>query len=513
MTDDPTQDEQKNNSVSEPDSNPDDTQETSVQTDQTETEEFTWGDGLSIDISAGLMTVKLELDFKYAENYDTDDIVRYLEQQHNIHGVKRKAIQTIFDEKKFNEEIVVAKGTQPNHGEDGRVDWQIDLSILEGAKLVERGGRVDWKEQHYVLQVKEDQLLARMIDPTEGKPGVNIYGEEIPANPGKEVKFPAGKGIRISEDGKELYAELTGVVCKEGDKYSITDTYNVPGDVSFKSGNIDCEETVIISGGVLSDFKVHSGHDIHVNGLVEGAELEASANIYINAGIQGNDKAYIKVGGDITVKFINNATIEAQGNIIVDGAITNSKIRSLGKVTVTGNKAVIAGGHVAAEKEISAAVVGSEIGVKTVVEIGEQLLHLQEQRKEEEKKLKSLLSNYNKMRDAVNTLNMLRDKGKLPKEKESLRLKLVRGGMQIQGEIKKRKAELQSMDDQIKAGRKQQKGVIVKDLAWPGTIVQIMGHRLPVRAQNKKVIFALLGDEIEMYAYKEDETQKKKEKK
>ncbi|RJP25426.1 MAG: DUF342 domain-containing protein [Candidatus Omnitrophota bacterium] len=472
--------------------------------------EFVWGDGIGVDVSASLMSVKLEVDFEYAENYTVNDLVLFLEQQNNIHHIDKQAVESIFTEKLFNKEVVVAKGIQPKNGENGRVDWEIDLSILDGAKLIERGGRVDWKEQHHILQVQEDQLLARLIDPTMGESGENVYGQEIPATPGKEVKFPAGKGVRISEDQKEMYAAMTGVVCRDGDKISITEVYTVPGDVNFKTGNVQYEESIVVTGGVLADFKIHAGHDLHINGLVEGAELVAGGNIYINGGIQGNDKALVKAGGDVTVKFINNATVEARGDVVVESAITNSKVRSLGRIVVNGNKAVIVGGHVSAEKEISTAVIGSEIGVKTNVEIGEQLLRLKEQKNCEEKKIKILIQNHRKMKEALHTINKMKEMNKLPPDKEPLRLKLVRSGMQLQGEIKKMQVEIKSIEDQIQAGRKQQKGVAAREIAWPGTIVQIMGVKYLVHAQNTKVIFALLANEIELYAYKEGESGKSK---
>ncbi len=489
---------------------PDKKDESQTSPEETTEKEFVWGDGLSVNVSPDQMNVKLEVDLEYSENYTPEDIVRFLEQQHNLHGINKEAVKSIFSEKKFNKEVMVAKGRFPKHGEDGKVKWEIDLSVLQGAKLVERAGRVDWKEQHHILQVDENQLMARMIDPTEGEPGENVYGLEIPANPGKEIKFPAGKGVRISEDGKELYSEIHGVVCREGDKVTVTQTLSVQGDVSFKTGNIEYEETVVISGGVLTDFKVRAGNDLHINGLVEGAELSAGGNIFINAGIQGGDKAHIKADGDVIAKFVNGGKIEAQGDVVIDGAVTNSRIKSLNRVLVSGNKAVIVGGHISAEKEIAATFIGSEIGVKTLVEIGEQVMKLKEERVVLEKKIKPLLENHRKMRDALQVIDKVKATGKLPPEKEALRLKLVRSGMQLQGEIKKKKSEIQSLDSQIKAGKKQQKGVVVRDTTWPGTIVQIMGVRYPIYAKNTKVIYALVGDSVELFAYKEGEEKKGK---
>ncbi|RJP25425.1 MAG: DUF342 domain-containing protein [Candidatus Omnitrophota bacterium] len=465
--------------------------------------DMNWDDGLSLEVSAGEMKATLQVDVTHSENYQPDDLVRFLNQHNVVYGIDPEAIQSIFDKKLFNQGVVVARGVQPVHGKNGRVEWDIDLSILDGAKLVEKGGRVDWKDQHHVLSVKENQRMARMIDPTGGEPGKNIYGQEIPSTPGKETKFPAGKGTRIGDDGKELFSQLAGVVCMEGEKISVTQTYSVPGDVSFKTGNINYDETVVISGGVLSDFKVHAGQDIHINGLVEAAELTADGNIYIHAGIQGNEKAFIHAGGNITTKFINNATIEAEGDIFVEGSITHSRVKALGRIIVSGNRAVILGGHVSAEQEISADSIGTEIGVKTMVVIGEAVQSMNERKREAEEKIVTFVENYRKTKEALRAIERIKEKGTLSKNQEELHLKLVRCGLQLQGEIKKKKEEILVLSGQIEKNRNSQKGVVVKNTVWPGTMIQIMHAKYLVRAPHTKVHFALLGSEIELLSIKE----------
>ncbi len=461
--------------------------------------DFDWGDGLNLQVGAGEMKATLELSMEHHAHYTPEDLVRFLEQQNIVHKIDRESIQSIFDQKLFNTGIVVAKGTPPQSGQNGRVEWEIDLSILDGAQLVERGGRVDWKERHHVLPVKQDQLLARLVEPTEGEPGLNVYGKELPATPGKEAKLTPGKGMRISEDGKEMYAELSGVVCREGSKISIVDTYSVNGDVNLETGNIHYDETVMISGGVLTDFKVHAGQDVHVNGLVEGATIEAKGNLYLLAGIQGNDKAIIKANGDITTKFINNANVVAGGSIFVEGAITHSSVKAYGKVVLGGGKkAVILGGRVSAELEIVADVIGSEFGAKTLVVVGEELRELQEQKTEKEQKLESLKENYQKTKQALQSYESVKRKGKVSKKQEALYLKLVRFGMQLQGQIKQLQTEIQGLDGQVEKDRINQKGVIVQDTIWPGTTVQIMNHKYPIQSPKNRACFTLVGSEIEI---------------
>lgn len=480
--------------------------------EQAQQDAFVWGDGLNLDVVADKMSARLEIALTAAEHYTPEDVIQYLNENNLVSSVDAKAVHHIFDEGLYNQSVVVAKGIPPQNGNDGYVEWDVDLSILEGARLVERAGRVDWKERHHVLQVSADQRLARLVEPTMGEAGVNVYGEEVPSTPGKPAKFPAGKGVRISEDGQELYADVSGAVCMDGEKIAVSPIYNIQGDVNLKTGNVDFEESVVISGGVLSDFIIHAGQDIHINGLVEAAELAAGGNIYINGGVQGNLKAVIHASGNVVAKYLNNAKIKADGDVYVQGSITNSIVQCKGKLMVEGNKSVIVGGHICAEKEISADVIGSQIGSRTILELGAEVVVLMDARKDLEKKCESLLANYNKLRHAATLLNKLRDSGKINEKQEELRLKLIRGALNVQGQIKKMKKEIEHLDKQIRMSQLEQIGIVAKSVAWPGVILKIMNQKFVIKTMTTKAIFALKGKEIEAYAYKEDELKRKKEK-
>ncbi|MDX9755116.1 MAG: FapA family protein, partial [bacterium] len=332
------------------------------------------GDGLTLTLAPDHMHATLEVDVLHAEQYTPEIVLEFLQRN----GIKMdhalpEAIQSIFEKNLYNQKVTVAEGMPPIAGEDGSIDWAIDLSILDGSQLVEKKGRINFKDRHHVLQVNEDQLLAQLLPPTDGAYGKTILGEDLAPTPGKPAKFPAGKGIRISEDGTEMTAALSGVVCKDGEKVSISPTYTVQGNVSFKTGNINFDESVIITGEVMTDFKVRAGQDLHISGLVEGAILDVGGNLFIDGGVQGDDKAKIKAGGDITVKFINNATVEANGNIYVNGPITQSTVIAKGKIILDESKGVIQGGYVAADEQILATIIGSELGVKTQIELCRQV--------------------------------------------------------------------------------------------------------------------------------------------
>lgn len=474
-----------------------------------EVKEFNWGDGLDLSISNDKLTAWLTVDVDYAPHYTAQSLAHYLDENKITYGIDKAMLESILKKHLYNERQVVAKGTPAEHGKDGYIEWDIDLSILDGAQLVERGGRVNHKERHRVLQLDEGQRMAVLFEPTEGTDGTNLMGETLAAKPGKPAKFPAGKNTTISDDGSELFSGTKGILCKDGEKYSVSTVYEVQGDVNYGVGNIDFDHSVVISGGVLVDFIVKSGQDIHVNGLVEGAHLEALGSIYINGGIQGDEKATIKAGAEIHVKFVNGATLTAESDVTISGPVTNSTLESRGTITLEGNKGILMGGKTHAEKGISVEVIGSESEVRTDLMVGPDLTSMTETRKQEHEKLDTLLQNYKKIQQAVQAFDQAVQAGKqLKPEQTQMRLKLIRAGLQVQGQVKTVKEKIKQVDAEMKARSENVHGVTARDKAYPGTHIIILGHTHIVRALTTRAQFNVIDKEIEVFAIKSEEKKK-----
>ncbi|MDP8245029.1 MAG: FapA family protein [Candidatus Hinthialibacter antarcticus] len=484
-----------------------------AQAEETNVPEFNWGDGLELEVSSEQMSATMSLALNQSENYTSEDLLRYLEENNVVSGVLDDEVRRIHEERLFNQKVKVAKGRQAKNGEDGYIDWQIDLSVLEGAELAEKGGRVDHKERHHVIEVVEDLLLARLVDPTDGDAGETITGKELAPTPGKPAKLPSGKNVRVSDDGKEMCAAIKGVVCKDGEKYSVSPVYTVQGDVSYETGNVRFEETVMVSGGVLPDFKIEAGQDIHVTGLVESSFLTAEGSIYCTAGIQGGEKAVLKAKGDVTAKFVNATTIEAGGDITIDGAVTQSHLKAGGKITLSGDKGVVLGGELEAVKEINVHTAGSELGVKTRFLVGGPVGEFITQKQDEEKKVAGLKENLKRIQLALVQLNKLRDAGKINEQQNALRMKITRAGLQLQGQIKKKTEEIEVIEKAVEKAKHDIVGVIAREKAWPGVFVNILGHQFTVKNETSKPHFALKGAVVEVFGYNPEDSKKKKDKK
>ncbi|HTP57552.1 MAG TPA: FapA family protein, partial [Spirochaetia bacterium] len=97
---------------------------------------------------------------------------------------------------------------------------------------------------------------------------------------------------------------------------------------------------------------------------------ECGGDLVTNGGILGRVQSMVKVGGNIRAKFIENCSVEAGGDITVSTGCLNSTVNTLGSVT-TGNKGVVIGGRLCAQKGVTAFQIGSSTGVKTEICVGE----------------------------------------------------------------------------------------------------------------------------------------------
>jgi hypothetical protein len=103
-----------------------------------------------------------------------------------------------------------------------------------------------------------------------------------------------------------------------------------------------------------------------INGLISGAKVIAKGYIKCAGGIQGKGKAEIVAGSFVAATFASAAKITAEGDVVITKDILHSTISCLGELRLGGS---IIGGVSTAFKGVECFNLGSETGVKTVVNI------------------------------------------------------------------------------------------------------------------------------------------------
>jgi len=285
------------------------------------------------------------------------------------HGIDDEALKSMLDGKIYNEPYVVARATPPKDGDDGKLLFNFSTDERTGSPREIGGGRVDYRSLDLYVPVVEGQLLVTRTIATEGEPGISVKGSVIKQKPGKDISLPRGKNVEINDEKTEMKASVSGMVDFINNTINVSNVYKINGDCDMSVGNIDFEGSVHVTGSVRSGHTIKATDGITIAGSVEAARLIAGGSVEVKGGMQGSGKGHIEAGGSVTIMYIEQGTIDAEGPVKVDVSI-HSRIETGGSVHALGKRGAIIGGQVAAAGDIIANFIGAVSNTKTEVEVG-----------------------------------------------------------------------------------------------------------------------------------------------
>ncbi|UOQ85601.1 DUF342 domain-containing protein [Gracilibacillus salinarum] len=259
--------------------------------------------------------------------------------------------------------IVIAKGKVPVNGEDGKllVRQSTENELGEEEKS-------SFRDVRKIPMVEVDDLLAQVIPPTEGEAGIDVFKQPLRPRKGKPLPITAGQNVNFDKDQLSYFALAAGQLSIVNHVIQVHPLYEVNGDLSLKTGNIEFNGSVSIKGNVPSGYRVKAKGDIIVYGIVEGSFLSADGNITIREGIAGMDKAKIHAAGDIEVAYINQAEVTAGRDLKVKKSIMQSQCEAQENIFCPNGN--IIGGSCSAGKIIEVKNLGNMANLKTVLSFG-----------------------------------------------------------------------------------------------------------------------------------------------
>jgi len=478
------------------------------------------GNGFEWMVSEDRLTVLLKV---YAGTQSADDAKPEVSVDKIRACLGEKAIVAEVDTEAVEKElasptgewVTIARGIPPRPPTDARLEYLVDLDRFENPVLDQSSGRIDYKNLNLILNVHKGQELVRKHDPVPGEPGRDVYGEEISPKEPLNLDIPVGPGVEVTEDGHLAVATEDGAIASKRAKtssgrdshaevfsesettvrerrsvvreLSVTQTHNIRGDVSYKTGNVDFNGTVQITGNILSGFAVSAAQDIFVNGIVEGAHLEAGGSIVINGGIQGGGKAYLKAGESIRARFASEAKLEAGLEIVLQTHLLNCDSSAGEVIRLEGVRGVIAGGEARAGTRIESASMGTDLGVKTIVQIG-LVTDLLQKISGQEEEIDALTKKLAEVQEMLMSLSSVKERvGSLTPDHEKLRIKGVQNQFHIMGELEQANKELKRLRDERERNRK---GIItINGCAFTGVVVRFPGDVLTIDHEMKHLLF------------------------
>jgi len=300
---------------------------------------------------------------------DYETAKRKLSEAGIVHGLEPVELTSLLENKDYNEPKVVAKATPPTDGDDGKLIFHFSTDERTGAPVEIGGGRVDYRTLDLFIPVTEGQLLVTRTLATDGVPGTNIRGNPIKQKPGKETALPRGKNVTYNDERTEMYSACAGMVEFVNNSINVSSVYKITGDCDMSVGNIDFEGSVHISGSVRSGHTIKATDGINVGGGVEAAKLIAGGNIEVKGGMQGSGKGSIEAAGSVSIMYIEQGSISADGPVTVDVSI-HSRIETGSTIHAKGKRGALIGGKASAAGDIVVNFIGALSNTKTEVEVG-----------------------------------------------------------------------------------------------------------------------------------------------
>lgn len=430
--------------------------------------------------------------------YTQQEVIDLLHAGRVVYGIDEEAIAHMLAGRVFGREVCVARGTKPVDGKDGFFQYNFSMD-LNSRPAIREDGSVDYWSIHAVEIVEQGQVIATYQDPVDGKDGTSVTGRTILAKKGRPQPPLKGKGFTRSEDGHSYLADRSGKIEKVQDWIQILEVYEVHGDVDVHTGKIDFRGDVIVHGNVTPGAIIKATGSVTVDGICEACVINAGKDIVLRGGVLGAHKAVIYSKGNIQAKFFEYCTVEAEGSIGLNSALSCNMI-SYDKITLDGKRASIVGGQTYAVGGILADTIGNQNEVKTSIQVGVST-----------EILKGIVDIQNRLAESNAMLGKvtegLKQFDEMAKERgmnvssDERRISLLRTKMTVQAQIASDEKALEHYNVITERG----KGAsiqVVRNI-YPGTVVTIDQTVHPVKEEQTSVEFVKRENNVIMLSLKD----------
>ncbi|MCK5539375.1 MAG: DUF342 domain-containing protein [Deltaproteobacteria bacterium] len=411
------------------------------------------------------------------ENQETitaDQLVAALKKDNVVVGISKKALFAIRD--RFNHEpdksitALIARGLPKKPVSQHR--YKVNFTSDKNIGKLQNSNQIDYKDKGVIKFFKPEDILLEIIIGQEGTPGRLIDGTIVknePLNPLRRYK--SGPGVTLDENSTQLIYKATaaGQALLSNDTLSISETYNLDGDVDLETGHIEFEGPIEISGNLLAGFRIISNANIFIGKTISGS-IRTKANLTVDEGIIGSETEKIAVGGDLSCEYISAVTkLQTGGTITVAKNIINSHIIT-GK-TISCQEMITGDSKIVAFYGLTCGELGSEQGSRTTIETGGALVLIEKIKKIEEF-MEPLITQSIAMVDKLGLqVLMKKDTSLLPEAERPEAEKILHKYLEIEKQVTRLKEKKSIIEEKIEAGLKAK--ITIKKCAHPGTTIKI----------------------------------------
>lgn len=296
-----------------------------------------------------------------ANSLQGKDVLLLLADSGVVHGIDTDVVseaQKFIDDGCADfQEFSIATGDPCGDGQDARLEFHITIGPIAGQILED--GSIDFRERRIMVGVSKGDHIATKFPALPGTPGIDVYGEEVEPEGGVDVIVKTIQDAGYDEASGKVIAVKDGILSVvKNSEIRVCENQIIEGDVDYETGNLESMSCLTVKGDVQPGFKVVAGGDLEIGGGVMSAKVSGGANVVIKGGVTGK-KSTVKSAGDTDLRFIEQGSLEAGGNIVIRKQSYYSKLISQADIRFKEGAKII-GESLIAAGSITVSDVGSE---------------------------------------------------------------------------------------------------------------------------------------------------------
>ncbi len=355
--------------------------------------------------------------------FNEQDVLALLKRFKVTRGLEVDAVQSVIGEALETaapvEARIVARGQPKQEGRDAYFEYPAleRLMAERSDSLSAQNVSLDKFSSTNIINVKEGETVAIYHPLEEGTPGYTVRGLTLGVKPAVDKTPRPGPNLRW--DQQDLVAAADGRLLIEERTIRVNDVLVFDEDLTVVMGDIDFVGKIVVGRNIESGLKIRCQKDVHVKGSVFGSDVECEGDLIVEKGIVGSEDRAIEVRGDLTARFVENATLRVWGNARIHDSFVTSTLLCGDTLAMTDGRGHFVSGHAAARCGIRVRSVGIPLGTKVRLAVGRDMLAKERMDflTEEMERVKTQLKN---IRDLDNKVGpMTRAYQKLPPRKQA----------------------------------------------------------------------------------------------
>lgn len=278
----------------------------------------------------------------------------------------QKALMTARNGQQIDK-VVIVRGVPAIPGTDAHLEIFGRTAVNRPVEKIDEKHHLDL-ESRSVVCVKDD-AVAVYHPPRPGKTGFDAAGKVLQPPPVKNIQISPGPNIR--QEGNSFFADITGMLQFDGQMLGVRPVLLFPHDVTAEAGPIDFDGEILVQGTVRGGVSMIATGDIAIEGNVEAAKIQSrGGSVKIAQGIVGRGVAVITAAVNISTKFVENATLQADQDIQIENGSMHSYLVAGQNIDMSHGKGQLIGGNTLAGKQVAVRILGTPSALHTEISVG-----------------------------------------------------------------------------------------------------------------------------------------------